>query len=143
MSGQEIMPQIRRLQKIINSENKWGIIRGQKKKLSKSTGWSEKSYEDLIIFNSLIFNGTSNEGKIIWSEIHENLMHQLIGVIKNPEIWILQNRFWLNSNHVIKSLGLKVKDENGNSEKGEENFLFFMLFKNYSGLRKLLSKIVR
>jgi hypothetical protein len=119
MVGHEITPQIQKVQNLINENHKWGIIRSQKKKLMKSTKWEKEAMKDLIIFNELVFNGSSTEAKIIWTEIHENMAHQLIGVIKNPKVWILQNRFWLNSESVIKSLGLKIKQETDTLNKGK------------------------
>jgi methionine synthase II (cobalamin-independent) len=114
MAGREIQPQIQKLQKSINENHKkWTEERSQKRKILKESGWNQSQIKDLIIFNEKVFLDKTEEGKIIWGEIHEQMANQLLGVIKNPIVWMIKNRFWINSEHIINTIGLKSKTTNG------------------------------
>ena len=95
-------------QKIIDEKNpKWAHNKGQKRKILRETKWEDKHIEKIIIFEDIIFSGTTAEGKIIWGEIHEHMVYQLSGVIQNPLVWMIRYRFWINSRYLAKTLGLK------------------------------------
>ena len=80
----------------------------ERSKLFKNTLWDKKHIEQIIIFNDKVFSNTTQEGNIIWDEIRKDMVVQISGVTKNPIIWTIKNRYWINSKFAANKMGLKL-----------------------------------
>ena len=72
----------------------------------KQADWADCLAEDLFILNKTVFPNESQEAKIIWMEILENIINHMDNMVKSPAKWTVENRFWLNSKYMCTRLGL-------------------------------------
>jgi hypothetical protein len=89
--------------------------------------WPEHLAKDLLIFHENIFTNKSEEAKLIWSEIKQNVLTHIEQMMENPIKWTIKNRFWLNSAYACEKLKLSIHKDN----------------KKYDLKGKLISKIYK
>ena len=114
LQEQEFQPAIIELDKLIlGSLKTTAKILYNKDKILELVKWSDTEAAGLLIFDNSIFTNKTNEAKLIWSEISENILYHVAGMIDNPISWALEHRFWMNSEIFCDALGLDLFDKNG------------------------------
>ena len=110
MKNEEIQPRIMQMEKILAEKfPEWKNQKNQKSKLQKLSKWKKELMNELIIFNEKVFSNNTQEGNIIWNEVKENMTYQLTGIATNTIVWMIKNRFWINSKFAAASIGLKLQ----------------------------------
>ena len=133
LQDQEIAPQINTIQgEIARKYPEWLNVKNQKAKLLKLSKMSLRIVDDLIIFDEKIFGNNTQEGNIIWDEILTQMLYQISGVAHNPTLWLIKNRFWINSKFAASSLGLKLKYANEKVSKKQMHNLVKLEMKTES-----------
>ena len=123
MNEQEIQPTIMRINKLIKEAlPRTSEIMFDKTKVIQECKWTDKEIEKIFIFENTIFPNDTQESKIIWNEIMDNILTHMEGITKNPLEWTISNKFWLNSKFICLLLGINIFEENlEQNESGKLN----------------------
>jgi hypothetical protein len=94
LQNQEFQPAVIELDSLILNSLKTTVqILYNKDKILELVSWNDTEAEGLLIFDNFIFKNKTNEAKLIWSEIAENIIYHVAGMIDNPKAWALEHRF--------------------------------------------------
>ena len=113
LKGQNIQPFVIELEKQIRAAvPKTVKIMNNCSAVLKECVWPDHLADDFLIFKNSIFENKTEEAKLIWSEIKQNVVTHIEKMVEDPIKWTLKNRFWLNSAYVCEKLGLSIHKDN-------------------------------